>query len=652
MLYGIILESARDGVIVFHGDSLWKRIVHELNLPSETFQLFARYEEKILFDICECMANILHEGTSESYLEFFGEDFVRYFVNFGFDKILRVAGRTLRDFLFAIDQLHDSNRFTFPNMIQPLFHVTEENATGATLVYKSVRHGFARYAKGGLVAAARALFQENITMNILHDWSTPEFAHIAFWVQFNNIGFQPKRILHFPSLPNIKGETFFRVFPFSILMNSSLRIYCVGENLLHIFPDDTPLIGRPLDEVFRLIRPNIHVEWDKVLSYGRHIVFLMENRLPLRSGSSGKIQLKGQMKYLEHKNMLWFLCHPVLGSANDMISAGLHLSELNLFDSTSDILITGIHQEREIEEAIAKQHLWSIKLQESKKKLIEWRKRSERLLYSILPKHIAIMLQSGVRPNSICESHPLVTVLFAYLTDFKVLSVQLDPASTIQYLNQIINTFDEVEDNYDVFKVETKADASYMVVAGLTDRSHLTSIKRESSALSSLTDYTDEQDDGSTSAMKNPHGFHQTEIIAYLALDLLNASKSIINPVTNQPFKVKFGFHSGTAVGGIVGRTNIQYCLFGDTINMASRITTCGEDGRIHLSQSSYNYLVVDNRFTIDYRGQIEIKSKGVHPTYWLIDVVKPKSINVINKNPTQLRCPFTGRSTTDLKLI
>ncbi|CAF4341093.1 unnamed protein product [Adineta steineri] len=54
MLYGIILESARDGVIVFHGDSLWKRIVHELNLPSETFQLFARYEEKILFDICEC----------------------------------------------------------------------------------------------------------------------------------------------------------------------------------------------------------------------------------------------------------------------------------------------------------------------------------------------------------------------------------------------------------------------------------------------------------------------------------------------------------------------------------------------------------------------------------------------------------------------
>lgn len=155
MFYGIILESARDGVIVFHGDYTWKRIVQELKLPSETFELFKRYDHELLFKICECnniilnilfcidlifiiigMANILHEGTPDTYLEFFGQDSVRYFVNFGFDKILRVAGRSLRDFLFVIDQLHDSNRFAFPQMDQPLFHVTQEDEHGATLDYK------------------------------------------------------------------------------------------------------------------------------------------------------------------------------------------------------------------------------------------------------------------------------------------------------------------------------------------------------------------------------------------------------------------------------------------------------------------------------------------------------------------------------------
>jgi hypothetical protein len=103
----------------------------------------------------------------------------------------------------------------------------------------------------------------------------------------------------------------------------------------------------------------------------------MENRLTLRVGTSGRIRLKGQMKFIEAQNMLWFLCHPVwvagqtmhridrivlcrLGSADDMISAGLHLNDLNVFDSTSDLLITALQQERAIEEAIEKVELLAI----------------------------------------------------------------------------------------------------------------------------------------------------------------------------------------------------------------------------------------------------------------------------------------------------
>jgi guanylate cyclase len=90
---------------------------------------------KIIF-ISIGMAEILNDGTRNTYLEFFGANFIHYFYRYGFDKILRVAGRTFSDFLYAIDQLHDSNRFTFPQMQHPLFHVTKENEKEVTLVYK------------------------------------------------------------------------------------------------------------------------------------------------------------------------------------------------------------------------------------------------------------------------------------------------------------------------------------------------------------------------------------------------------------------------------------------------------------------------------------------------------------------------------------
>ena len=82
------------------------------------------------------MVEILNDGTCNTYLERFGANFIHYFYTNGYDKILRVAGRSLREFLLTIDQLHDSSRFTFPRMQHPLFHVTDEDENGITLVYK------------------------------------------------------------------------------------------------------------------------------------------------------------------------------------------------------------------------------------------------------------------------------------------------------------------------------------------------------------------------------------------------------------------------------------------------------------------------------------------------------------------------------------
>ncbi|CAF1174863.1 unnamed protein product [Adineta ricciae] len=635
MIYGILLESCRDGVCETYGPATWKRIVQDLNFEHESFTTLGRYEANIIERVAECLAEVLHEGTPDLYMQFFGECFVRFFTNYGYDKILRVAGRHFRDFLLSIDQLHDSNRFSFPKMKSPLFHVTDEDENGAVLHYKSKRRGFQRYIIGQLKECAARFFKEEISIRIQDDVSSNEYTHIVFRVDFHNYQMKTigKRFIQNPTLPDVTSATFFKVFPFAIILDPQMRIFHIGDSVKNVFPPKTQLIGRHLDDVFCLLRPDILLEWNRVLSYGRHIVFVIESRIALQPASSiivkqlgtahatSHLRLKGQMKLISAWNMIAFLCHPELTTAEEMLSVGLFLHDINFYDGSSEILIAGMQHARTLQAAIDKQQAWITKLQGSKHELMEWRRKGKRLLYNIMPRHIAQMLQEGVLANSICESHKLITVLFAYSIDFKDVVQKLAPQQIVESINAIVNAFDQCSEHFDVFKVETKADSSYMVVSGIQDRGPTNQRRASTASGSSITSVAfSEELNGD---LKNPLGLNQAEVIAGLALEMLASSKKVINPVTGQPFRLKTGFHSGSAVGGIVGAKNVQYCLFGDTVNTASRITTTGEPGRIHISDTAYLLLKGSPYFEVENKGPTELKGKGIVETYWLVG---PKS--------------------------
>ncbi|CAF1629354.1 unnamed protein product, partial [Didymodactylos carnosus] len=159
-----------------------------------------------------------------------------------------------------------------------------------------------------------------------------------------------------------------------------------------------------------------------------------------------------------------------LATIEEMVSLGLYLNDLNFYDGTSEMLTAGTERSRQLKQAIDRQQTWIAELENSKIEYQEWRKKSRYLLYSMMPKHIALMLQEGIQPNSICESHKMITIMFSYTLDFKELASKLDPIQIINSLNQIVSTFDQCTDKFDVFKVETKADLSYMVVGGLKNR--------------------------------------------------------------------------------------------------------------------------------------------------------------------------------------
>ncbi|CAF3478037.1 unnamed protein product [Adineta steineri] len=637
MLYGILLESVRDGICLNYGRQIWKRIVQELNFEHETFTTFGQYDDSLVTKIAECLSDILHEETSDYYMEYFGECFVRFFTNYGYDKILRVAGRHFRDFLHSIDQLHDSNKYSFPKMKSPLFHVLQEDQYGALLQYKSRRQGFQQYVIGQLRECGTRFYNENIYVKIQENISTNQCTVVTFRVNFNNsiINEISKKLHPFPNLPNLTSETFFKIFPFSILIDSSLCISHMGKSIKNLFPIDTLLIGRYLNDIFNLIRPDITLEWNNLINYGRHIVFLMENRIPLKSlntfNETPRINLKGQMKWISSWNLIAFLCHPVLSTTEEMLNIGLSVHDLNFYDGSSEILISGIQHARQLHSEIDKQQAWVSKLQTSKLELKQWREKGRHLLYSLMPRHIGIMLQQGIVPNSICESHKLVTVLFCYTLDFKDVIQKLSPTEIVQSINEMIIVFDQCTEKYDVFKVETKADSSYMLVSGIQQRISQRRISDRSDSSDQSYSLIDDNFNNEINHKKTNINLNQGEIISGLAIDLLKESKKLINKITKESFQIKIGFHSGSAVGGIVGHKNYQYCLFGDTINTASRITATSDIGRIHLSETSWQLLKDSMYFETSPRGKIPIKGKGEMETHWLINS-KEAFIKEMNK--------------------
>ncbi|MEC4806150.1 MAG: adenylate/guanylate cyclase domain-containing protein [Jaaginema sp. PMC 1079.18] len=203
---------------------------------------------------------------------------------------------------------------------------------------------------------------------------------------------------------------------------------------------------------------------------------------------------------------------------------------------------------------------------------------TEKLLLNILPQPIALRLKAG--ETLIADQFAHVSVLFADIVGFTQIAARSQPQELVLTLNSIFSEFDRLALHYGLEKIKTIGDA-YMVVGGLP-----------------------------TPKPDSPQAIAQMALAMQQVLEHTNFS--------DPSLQLRIGIHVGTVVAGVIGMSKFSYDLWGDTVNLASRMESSSLPGKIQVSTAAYDYL--KDEFLLEARGQVLVKGKGKLSTYWLLN--------------------------------
>lgn len=206
---------------------------------------------------------------------------------------------------------------------------------------------------------------------------------------------------------------------------------------------------------------------------------------------------------------------------------------------------------------------------------------TDKFLFRILPKSIAeILKKEGLDNNNrqlIAEAYKEVTVVFCDLVGFTTISSGVSPTDLVWTLNTLVSSWDQLCEKHGLEKIKTIGDC-YMAASGVPQR----------------------RMDHAQAALE-------------FCIDVLDSLEEF-NTETNSHLQLRIGLNTGPVVAGVIGHTKFAYDLWGDAVNVASRMESNGVPGRIQVSQESYDLL--KNEYVFEERGKISIKGKGYMITY------------------------------------
>ncbi len=209
-------------------------------------------------------------------------------------------------------------------------------------------------------------------------------------------------------------------------------------------------------------------------------------------------------------------------------------------------------------------------IEERERELSREKEKSESLLLNVLPRAVADRLKNG--EENVADGFDEATILFCDIVDFTPLSERITPLESVELLNTVFSTFDDIAALHGLETIKIAGDA-YMAAGGLPE-------------------------------YKKDH----VQAVAEMALDMQKAAKGFIS-ASGESVRLRIGIHTGPVVAGVVGKRKFTYDLWGDAVNTAARMESHGVAGAIQVTKKTRDLL--KNTYELEPRQTIEVKGKG-----------------------------------------
>ncbi|XP_073439441.1 guanylate cyclase soluble subunit beta-2-like [Dendrobates tinctorius] len=627
-MYGFINTCLKSLVIEQFGEDTWQKL-KSLAEVQDTFMTYEVYDDVITLRMVKEACRMLNV-SEEEVLKLFGAYFFSFCKQSGYDRMLRTLGGNLTEFIENLDALHSYLTLSYKEMNAPSFRVEKMSDGTMLLHYYSDRRGLCHIVPGIIESVAKDFFNSEVTMRIIYQTEererTGKREHVIFEVFQKSEGhkksIKPKENLDdkeqphqdqvdlinmlkkshwdiirnvvrfgrgsllntfqpvYPSRLWMDEKAFCNEFPFHIVFDKELKIRQAGVNIQKYVPGIQTIDIR-LDEYFTIVHPQVTftISNIKMFTNSQFVLKTKREMMPESWKKQPTLKLRGHMIWMDSIHCMIYMCSPKLRSLQELEERNMHISDIAKHDVTRDLILLN-HQrlaEMELSNQLERK---KEELRILSKNLEAEKEKTETLLYAMLPQHVANQLKEGKKVQA--GEFPTCTILFSDVVTFTNICSACEPIQIVNMLNAMYSRFDHLTSVHDVYKVETIGDA-YMVVGGVPVAVE-THVQR----------------------------------VANFALGMRLAAKEVINPISGDPIQIRVGIHTGPVLAGVVGDKMPRYCLFGDTVNTASRMESHGVPDKIHLSPTSFNALKLQD-FEIVERGVIEVKGKGKMRTYFLL---------------------------------